>query len=183
MIQPIHKSYPSYTGYALILIALAIMIPVVLTQGILQSDPFFRWTFLLSIVWGGALCITLFLLMRRVEAYNDRLVISSWRGTEEIAYADIEWLFELVNRKGPAYLCVKYRDTTSQSDRIFLCIPKKDNASEESALAVFIRKQVMQARPAYSRDAEPSPWSVYGPLILGVLILYPLAKYLATSGY
>ena len=139
-------------------------------------NPVFRWTFLLSLLWGGAILLLLFFLMRCVEAYDDRLVIRSWRGTEDIAFADIEWVSELINRKGPAYLCLKYRDKAHDDFRVVLCLPKKDHASEESALAGFIRQQVMNVRPEYSRDAEPSPWKIYAALILSGLVLHPLAN-------
>lgn len=180
MAEPTYKSYPPIAGYALILIITAIALPVMLTQDVLLSNPIFRWTVLLSALWAGALFVVLFFLLRSVEAYADHLVIHSWRGTEDIAFADIEWVMEFTNRKGPAYLCLKYRDKAHEDFRLVLCMPKRDHVAEESALAIFIRQQIMKARPEYSRDAEPSPWGVYIALILSALVLHPLAKFLAT---
>ncbi len=175
MLRPPYESKNPIFGYLLFVVILAILIPVSIRSGWWAQPPVPRWALVLSVGWVLAWLVFLVIYIRRVQAYPDRLVVKTMQGYQDIDYRDVEWLFELTNRRGPSYTFVKYFDSNRLTSRILMFIPAYYSGPQDSPMTEYIRNQVIRLKQAYRKEAEPSPTKIYALFMLVMAATFVLA--------
>ncbi len=107
--------------------------------------------------WATFLMINL----RIVETNYKSLVIKKSKGTRMINYEDINWICETVLIV-PVLILINYTEKQTNKSRTILFVPQfgsqQSTVIEETEMVMFIRKQIVEAKPTYSRSKEPSRW-------------------------
>lgn len=142
-----------------------------------QNDQFsYDWSrgAALMVSWALIWLITMMIRLRNVEATNDSFVIKTFRDKKVIDYKDIEWISQiaLIN---PALISLKYYDKETGDSRKILIMPSMSsqmfrfNVIGELEMTKFIRERIIEKKPDYSKELEPSRWLPIGIIMLTAL--------------
>jgi hypothetical protein len=137
-------------------------------------------------MWALAWLVMVMLRLRRAEVNPDHILIKTFNGPQVINYADIEYVTQpmLVN---PQVISIKYEDRASGTSRNILLMPSRSqflfkfNSFGELEMIQFIRQQIRNFNPNYSRHAEPARWKFFA-MVMGSGVVVVLISVLLTPG-
>jgi len=142
-----------------------------------QNDQFsYDWSRGAAIMVGWALIwlITMMIRLRNVEATHEYFVIKTLKGKKEIDYKDIEWISQIA-MISPVLISLKYLDKDTGDSKKILIMPSvssqmfRFNIIGELEMTKFIRERIIENKPEYSKELEPSRWLPLGIIMLTAL--------------
>lgn len=142
-----------------------------------QNDQFaYEWSRGAALMVGWALIwlITLMIRLRNVEVTHDSFVIKTLKGKKVISYRDIEWVYQIA-LISPVLISLKYYDNETGDSKKILIMPSMSsqmfrfNIFGELEMTKFVRERIVENKPDYSKELEPSRWLPAGIIMLTAL--------------
>ena len=120
-----------------------------------------------ALVW----LILMMIRLRRVEANEENFVIKTFRGNITLDYKEIDWISQIA-MVHPVMISLKYTEKETGISKKILIMPSmasqlfRFNFLAELELTTFIRDKIIEAKPEYSKEQEPSRWLPVGLIFL-----------------
>jgi hypothetical protein len=125
----------------------------------------------LLLAWAMIWLIIMMIRLRSVEVRPENLKIKTLQGEKTIDYKDIEWISQIA-MINPRMISLKYYDKETAQTKKILIIPDmgslmyRFNYLAEHEMTKYIRERIIQSKPEYSKENEPSRWLPAGLILL-----------------
>lgn len=161
-----------------------IAVPIMWATGE-QPSPDWTPTVIVMVTFALLWMIPMMRRLKTVKAFDDRLMVKGFREEIEVDYEDIEWIYEIAFIN-PKMISLKFKNRPRIPFEKALIIPAVlftlnpvrlfNRIRKGTEMTRYIRSQIEEADPTYSREKEPYSWL---PAILLFLSAIPMLYLIA----